>query len=91
MSNTAFESAVTTKGQITIPKQMRDRLHIAPGDKVKFFMDAHDRLFLLPEADIRTLRGFVKHPRGKRFSIEELNEAAAEDLTARYKRFLKQR
>jgi AbrB family looped-hinge helix DNA binding protein len=30
------ESTVTTKGQITIPKEVRDRLRLEEGDKVYF-------------------------------------------------------
>ena len=30
------ESTVTSKGQITIPKVVRDRLHLEPGHKVYF-------------------------------------------------------
>jgi len=30
---------ITSKGQVTIPKQVRDRLGISPEDKVTFFID----------------------------------------------------
>ncbi|MGF1626763.1 MAG: AbrB/MazE/SpoVT family DNA-binding domain-containing protein, partial [Alphaproteobacteria bacterium] len=31
------ESAITSKGQATIPKRVRDRLGLKPGDRVRFF------------------------------------------------------
>jgi len=31
-----MDSTVTIKGQVTIPKAMRDYLHLEPGDKVVF-------------------------------------------------------
>jgi AbrB family looped-hinge helix DNA binding protein len=37
---------VTSKGQVTIPKPIRDRLGIKPGTKVAFSMDAEGRVFL---------------------------------------------
>lgn len=35
----AFEATVTSKGQLTIPKAVRDRLNIQPGEKVLFRFD----------------------------------------------------
>jgi AbrB family looped-hinge helix DNA binding protein len=32
------ESAITAKGQATIPKAIREHLGLKPGDRVKFFM-----------------------------------------------------
>jgi antitoxin PrlF len=32
-------SQVTTKGQVTLPKEMRDKLGIRPGHKVRFLLD----------------------------------------------------
>jgi hypothetical protein len=32
-----MESALTVKGQATIPKAIREHLHLKPGDRVKFF------------------------------------------------------
>ena len=33
-----MESAITAKGQATIPKAIREHLRLKPGDRVKFFM-----------------------------------------------------
>jgi len=33
-------SSVTTKGQVTIPKPVRDRLGVKPGDEIKFDLTA---------------------------------------------------
>lgn len=35
----AFEATVTSKGQLTIPKEVRQRLNIEPGEKVVFRFD----------------------------------------------------
>ena len=34
-----MESALSVKGQATIPKAVRDYLHLGPGDRIKFFLD----------------------------------------------------
>jgi antitoxin PrlF len=37
---------VTVKGQVTIPKPIRDRLGLAPGSEVEFAIDADGRVLL---------------------------------------------
>jgi antitoxin PrlF len=37
---------VTSKGQVTIPKPVRDRLGISPGSKIDFEIDEDGRAFL---------------------------------------------
>jgi AbrB family looped-hinge helix DNA binding protein len=39
---------VTSKGQVTIPKRLRDRLGINPGSKVEFELADDRRAFLRP-------------------------------------------
>lgn len=57
-------TTVTSKGQVTIPKPIRDRLGIKPGTKVAFSLDKDGRAFLqaddarLPQASrFERLRG----------------------------------
>jgi antitoxin PrlF len=42
-------TAVTSKGQVTIPKRIRDALGIKPGSEVRFGMEEDGRAFLQPE------------------------------------------
>ncbi|MEA2740802.1 MAG: antitoxin PrlF [Acetobacteraceae bacterium] len=39
-------TAVTSKGQVTIPKPIRDALNIGPGSLVEFVMDPDGRIVL---------------------------------------------
>ena len=55
-----MESSITSKGQITIPKAIRDQLHLAPGDKVKFFIQPDGRLVILPKLPASALRGMFR-------------------------------
>jgi AbrB family looped-hinge helix DNA binding protein len=44
-----MSTTVTSKGQVTIPKDIRDRLGIKPGTKVAFSVDRYGRAFLEAE------------------------------------------
>jgi AbrB family looped-hinge helix DNA binding protein len=47
---------VGPKGQVVIPKQLRDELGIEPGDEVTFWLDG-DHVALRPTQHRRPLRG----------------------------------
>ncbi|MEO6121985.1 MAG: AbrB/MazE/SpoVT family DNA-binding domain-containing protein [Acidimicrobiales bacterium] len=49
-------SRVGTKGQVVIPKALRDRLRIVPGDEVSFVLDG-DAVRVLPIRRNGSLRG----------------------------------
>lgn len=85
-----MESSLTIKGQITIPKAMREKLHLAPGDKVKFFLHPDGSLAILPKLPASSLRGMLRYS-GPRVSFEEMEAGIAKGATARYRRFLQQR
>ena len=51
-------STVTTKGQITIPAEIRARFHIQSNDKVDFFVDG-ERIVITPVKTLKQLRGTV--------------------------------
>ena len=71
-----MKSAITSKGQATIPKAVRQHLGLKPGDRVKFFMHPDGSVILLPKRPVSVLRGIVK-PRRRAPTIKEMNEAAA--------------
>jgi AbrB family looped-hinge helix DNA binding protein len=79
-------SAITVKGQATIPKAIRDHLQLKPGDHVKFFVHPDGTVVLLPKLPVSALRGIVKSRR--RASVEEMNEAVATGAAAGFKRRL---
>jgi AbrB family looped-hinge helix DNA binding protein len=84
-----MESSITSKGQITIPKAIRDQLNLAPGDKVKFFIQPDGNLAILPKLPASALRGIVR-PLGRPVTLEEMDAAIAKGATRRYRRFLRQ-
>ena len=72
-----MESGITSKGQATIPKAIRDHLKLKPGDRVKFFVHPDGTVVLLPKRPATALRGIVKSRR--RVTIEEMNRAVVEE------------
>jgi AbrB family looped-hinge helix DNA binding protein len=79
------QSAVTAKGQITVPKPIRDHLGVKPGDRIKFFVHPDGTVVLFPTRPITDLRGMLKSSRQAR-TIEEMDEAIASGVTERYLR-----
>ena len=71
-----MESAITSKGQVTLPKAIREYLHVKPGDRVKFFMHPDGTVVLLPKLPVTALRGIVP-PRERPVTLEEMDDAIA--------------
>lgn len=44
----ALVSAVTQKGQLTIPKDVRDSLYLVTGDKVEFIRNGQGEIVIQP-------------------------------------------
>jgi len=72
-----MESAITVKGQATIPKAIREHLRLRPGDRVKFFVHPDGTVVLLPKLPPSALRGIVK-TRRRAVTIAEMNRAVSE-------------
>ncbi|HEX7185207.1 MAG TPA: AbrB/MazE/SpoVT family DNA-binding domain-containing protein [Thermoanaerobaculia bacterium] len=71
-------STLTSKGQITIPKEVRDRLGVQEGDRIVFQFDEQDRLILRPETrdPLGNLVGLLRHrAKDRPVTVEEMNEA----------------
>jgi AbrB family looped-hinge helix DNA binding protein len=76
-----MESAITSKGQATIPKRIREHLRLKPGDRVKFFVHPDGSVVLLPKLPVSALRGIVR-PQGRPVTVAEMTEAAGADAAA---------
>jgi antitoxin PrlF len=70
-------AAVTSKGQITIPAEVRKKLGLKPGDRVRFVEGESGEFILRPKTgSIMDLEGCVPWT-GKTVTIEEMNETIA--------------
>ena len=79
-------ATMTSKGQITIPVEVRRKLRLKAGSKVDFVENAAGELVLRPRTgDIRELYGIVKYD-GPPLSIEEINEAIGDAAAESFRR-----
>ncbi len=71
-------ATLTSKGQITVPKEIRDQLKLEPGSRINFVVDRKGKVTLKPlNYDFESIRGIVKSRRKHPPTIEEMNEAIA--------------
>jgi AbrB family looped-hinge helix DNA binding protein len=72
-------ATVTTKGQITIPKEIRDYLKLETGSKVEFVIDESGNVKIVPlNVPLKALSGVLHRPGMKTATIEEMEAAIAE-------------
>lgn len=73
-----MQAMLTSKGQITLPKVLRDRLHLQPGDKIEFLLDSAGNVHLKPITQpVSRLKGMVPPPQ-RPLTLEEMEAAIAE-------------
>ncbi len=71
-----LESAITKKGQTTLPKPVRDTLGVQAGDRVRYIvLDGEVRI--LPVRPIRRLFGALQHD-GPPVTVAEMEQAIAD-------------
>jgi len=64
---------VTRKRQVTLPKEVCERLGIAPGDYVKIYIDESNRVIVEKVLDIDKLAGILNPGRTLKGLAEELD------------------
>lgn len=69
-------STVTSKGQTTIPGEIRKALRIKPGDRLEYVAQG-DQVTIRVHPGIRSLKGVLASKKGKRMSFAQIREAAA--------------
>jgi len=76
-------STITSKGQVTIPKNVRKKLNLETGDKLEFLLHDDGRLELLPiTSSITKLKGILPKPK-KALSLEDINQTIKEAVLDR--------
>ena len=68
-------SILTSKGQTTIPKDIRKQLNLRPGDRLEFVVEEDGRVLVLAASiDASALAGMLKRP-ARPVSVEDMNRA----------------
>ncbi|HYN38225.1 MAG TPA: AbrB/MazE/SpoVT family DNA-binding domain-containing protein [Rhodospirillales bacterium] len=79
-------ATITTKGQTTIPKAVRDRLHLEPGDRVEFVVQEDGTALMIPATlTLAELKGTIPPP-PRALSLEEMDQALAARAAERARR-----
>ena len=79
-----MEATLSSKNQATIPKAVREFLHLKPGDRFRFFFQPDGAVVILPRIPTSTLKGSV--PKSSRpVSVEEMDVAIEAGATKRFR------
>ncbi|HMO50180.1 MAG TPA: AbrB/MazE/SpoVT family DNA-binding domain-containing protein [Kiritimatiellia bacterium] len=77
-------ATMTSKGQLTIPKAVRDSLHLHAGDRVAFVIRNNAEAVLKPVTkSVDDVFGRLHNPRQPRKSVEEMNAAVTKRMQER--------
>ena len=70
-------ATLTSRGQITVPKEVRDRLHLSAGNRVRFLTDGEGRVVMVRATiAITELRGCLPAPK-RAVTLTAMDEAIA--------------
>ena len=74
-----MEATLTVKGQITLPKTLRDSLRLKAGDKIVFEELENGSYLLKPRTlDVQTLKGCVRY-KGAAKTLDDMENAICEN------------
>lgn len=65
---------MTSKGQVTVPREIRDRLGLKPGDKMAFTLLSDGTVVMRPKTRrLADLAGSLSRPGQPQVSVEDMN------------------
>ena len=76
---------ITTKGQVTIPKNIRESLHLHTGDKIEIFLNDQGEAIIRPiSKKVDDMFGILNNPKQKAVSIEDMNEGIKDRMRKKH-------
>lgn len=77
-------ATLTSKGQLTIPKAVRDSLHLQAGDRIAFIVHGDAEAVLKPVTkSVDDVFGRLHSPGQSRKSVADMNAAVAKRMRQR--------
>lgn len=77
-ANPSYELTVSQRGQVVLPKELRDRLGVSAGGKLEAHIDG-ERIVIHPKTrSITELFGMLHRPERRPLTLEEMDDAIAE-------------
>ena len=78
------KATLTSKGQITIPKEIRDHFGLSAGDRLDFQIADSGAVLVEPETvDLESLRAALKPRAGRKVSLSDMDRAIRRGATGR--------
>lgn len=75
---------LTSKGQITLPREVREKLGVDKGDRVEFVIRDGGEIVIEPATiPLSSLRGMLKSGRRKAVSLKEMQDAIERGASGR--------
>ena len=75
-------ATITSKAQVTIPKEVRDHLHVGTGDRIDFVISGPGKVELVKLGkSIMDLAGIFHQPDQQAATINEMHDAIADAVS----------
>ena len=72
---------LSTKGQLVVPKTVRDHLHVNAGDRLDFIIRDDGEVVIRPAVvDVRHLKGLLHRPGREAVSLAEMQRVVKERI-----------
>jgi antitoxin PrlF len=84
-------TTMTSKGQLTVPKEVRERLNLSAGTRF-YVMERNGQVVAIPKnkslSDLAGLLGAP--PNGAKLSVEDMSDAVAEAVAEDHQRIMRE-
>ena len=79
------QATLTSKGQITIPKSIRDSLHLQAGDKIEFTITSDTEALITPVTrKVDEVFGILHKPGRKPISVRKMDEELKQEIRMKF-------